>query len=392
MLRDDTNGWLEWQGFTRSRVFHVERGLRLPLERLSFLDGDGGFGRTATYLLPLGQGVWVTRRGVVGLYAHDLSREVWRLETEGWIATPVLSGDVILDGPDRNGDVLEVYVASGRVVRRGHIGRGLLVGFTQRTLLYSVAKELGRSTFRCVDRATWEVLWERDGLGRGTSAGEKYLIDDELNTVLGCVDAPTGRVKWTFEVAPEADRVAFRAGRRQLVPIRSGFPSVVAVGKRVIVVLDDSTVCSLDLETGKLLATAKPPFPGIQLVTETSVFFLQAFGLSEFDHRAMKEVERIEYRKEVEPLYGKQHPYPCAFWLTKESVIWTTMNGVLIGVSRKVGKDGRRTVWSDRPEKALMPIGEFPLAYGDYLYRAEKGDRLGLYCYRSMKPMRWGAA
>jgi hypothetical protein len=243
-----------------------------------------------------------------------------------------------------------------------------------------------------VDRETWSVLWEYPGIGKGASDRRRYLIDDELETVLRCVDARTGHVDWTFEVAPEADRTAFRAGQKQLVPIRSGFPSVVAVGKRVIVVLDDSTVCSLDLETGRLLAKAKPPFPGIQLVTETSVFFLQAFGLSEFDHREMKEVERIEYRKEVESLYGKEHPYPCAFWLTKESVIWTTMNGVLIGVSRKVGKDGRRTVWSDRPEKALMPIGEFPLAYGDYLYRAEKGDRLGLYCYRSMKPMRRGAA
>jgi hypothetical protein len=127
----------------------------------------------------------------------------------------------------------------------------------------------------------------------------------------------------------------------------------------------------------------RPPFPGINLVTATSIFFFQPFGLSEFDHRAMEEVSRIEFRKEVEPLYGSERPFPCAFWLTHESVIWTNLNGSLMGVSRNKAADGKRKVWIDRLPNAGTSIAEFPLAWGDYLYFMDRGPSLGLYCFWS---------
>jgi len=378
--------WIEWSGFTRQRLFRVCSGLRLPLERASFLDGEGGFGRTATYYLPCDRGVVVSRRGVISLHQHDLSGELWRVEHDGWSGTLIYDGRSILTGPSEHGEILEIDAERGKVTRRALLQLGMIKGFSSETLCQGLSTDTAAPLIRSLERASLNLLWERSGFGSCTSAEQKYLLDDERRTVLRCVDAKTGNVEWTFEVAPDAGRAAFRDGQKQLVPIRAGFPSVVAVDKRVIVVLEDSTVCSLELATGKLLARARPPFSGIHLVTETSVFFLQASGLSEFDHRTMKEVGRIEYGRDVEALYGKEHPYACAFWLTEESVIWTTLNGVLIGVSRKTDKSGKRVVWSDRPEKAVMPIGEFPLAYGDYLYRAEKGDRLGLYCYRSASP------
>lgn len=384
--------WLESAAFSSSRLFRVEAGLKLPLQRIGFLDGDGGFGRTATYFLPLEQGVWVSRRGVVALYSHDLTRELWRKETEGWLGRPTKWNDSIIDGPDDHGRFFEFDAGTGRVLRSETTSDGLLASVTQSTVLFSCSVALGSRLFRCRDRGTLAVLWERPGTGRATACEEKYLIDDCLGSILFCVDGRTGRVEWTFELGSEAERNDFLAGRKRLKTIKAGFPSVVSVGERIVVVLEDSTVLTLDARTGKVTGRAQPPFPGIHLVTEKSVFFLQAFGLSEFDHGRLKEVDRIEYRAEAEPVYGKAIPYPCAFWLTHESVIWTDLNGLLVGVSRQAGRGGKRDVWHDRPEKAAMPIADFPLAYGDYLYRAEKGDRLGLYCYRSAHAWDRGAA
>ena len=72
-----------------------------------------------------------------------------------------------------------------------------------------------------------------------------------------------------------------------------------------------------------------------------------------------------------------------AFWLSEESVIWTTMHGALMAASRKPGPDGKRLTWCEEIPDALMPIAEPPIGHGDYLYLTRKGENPELYCYKS---------
>jgi hypothetical protein len=378
--------WPEWRFLSRQRLFIVRHGLELPLERLAFLDGDGGFGRTATYFLPCAYGVFVGRRGVACLLQPDLSREIWRRETQGWITGPVFDGRAFTAFDDYGERVAFELETGGVSRRRAFEGLGLLMSLTTSTRLIRIFDREGKNPrLVSLDSDSLEQLWEARWSGSATGTDERYLIEDELATVLYCADARTGRVVWRFEFATVDERAAMRAGKARPVSIVQGYPSVVTPGDgRVIVILTDGHVCSLDLETGKLLAKARPPFLGIHLVTDASIFYLQPFGLSEFDHRTMKEVSRIEYRREVEPLYGKRAPLLAAFWITHESVIWTNVDGTLMGVSRQASANGRRKVWTDKPHpKAGTGFADFPLAYGDYFYFADMGDNLGLYCYRS---------
>jgi hypothetical protein len=210
-----------------------------------------------------------------------------------------------------------------------------------------------------------------------------YLVTEDLARTLVCLDAQTGEVHWTFQV-PD-DRPPSGPMRADRAPfIVSGLPSVAVVGEEVLVLSTSPTapVRRLSLKTGELLAAARPPIWGVYVVTERSIFFKQAFALSEFDHREMREVDRLEYRAEVEPLYKGQDRMVCGMCLTEESVVWTTMQGALMGVSRKRGPDGRRVTWTDHVG-GLIPLGVPPVAFGDYLYYASRaGD--GLRCYRSV--------
>jgi hypothetical protein len=374
-------GHLEWNGFTRQRVFRIEPGLALPLKRVAFLGGDGGFGRSATHFLPCRRGVAVSRRGLVSLHTFDLAHEIWRVELQGWAGMLLYDGEHLWVARTEDGTAIEIAEASGEIVRRTPIPDGLVKGFTGETLCMGGGNPRAPIVF-AVDRRTMAKLWERPGYGSCTSAGEKYMLDDEMGTVLRCVDARTGEVDWTFDVVPPAERAAAKAAQRRTNQIRAGFPSVVVVSDRVVVVTLDCAVRSLDLKTGELVRQASPPFPGISLVTERSVFFLQPTGLSEFDHGAMKETSRIEYPEEAAKLYGGDQRYPCAFWLTEESVIWTNLSGSLMGVARK-GKGKRRDSWADRLPGAMFPIAKFPLAQGDYFFVADQGENLGLYSYQA---------
>jgi outer membrane protein assembly factor BamB len=190
------------------------------------------------------------------------------------------------------------------------------------------------------------------------------------------LDARSGTVLWSLDLRRETGR--------EDAAIVAGFPSAVPVDKRVVIVLRFGEVWSVDLSTGRVLAKGRTPHPGIHLVTRNSVLFLSRFGLSEFDHRSMFEREWSEHAQDVAPLYGKETANPCAFWLTTDSLIWTDLNGILVGISRKKDRVGNRTIWNDHHRGALVPIADFPLAYGDHLYFADKGENLGLHCYRSV--------
>ncbi len=279
--------------------------------------------------------------------------------------------------------ILLIDIATGEIRESVVAPRCRFAGHTARTVVVRVS-EGDESSLCALDRATLDELWRcpaDPSLVVCPSIGERYLIATESGLRLRCLDAVTGKLVWEFE--PPGDELARKPldrGNR----IGTGFPSVAIAGDRVIVTTIEGKVHALSGETGELLAVETPPFRGPYLLTDTAVFFLQAFGLSEFDHREMREVERIEFRSEVEPLYQGNRPTVNAFWLTEESVIWTTMHGALMAVSRRPGPGNRRRTWME-DLGALMPIGVSPLGWGDYLYySAVTRDHLGfggLHCY-----------
>jgi outer membrane protein assembly factor BamB len=246
------------------------------------------------------------------------------------------------------------------------------------------------------DAGAWFLLWKREGLvamddqahrlwlraslpTHSVVAGGLVLLTENLDRELVAVNRADGNEQWRFEAPAEGDGESGR--RSQVIP--AAFPSVTVVGDRVIVLTMNFRVFVLSLATGEVIAQAKPAFPGWYVVTDRSIFFKQAFGLSEFDHRELKEVDRIQYRAEVEPLYKGQQVTVNAFCLSEQSVIWTTMHGALMGVSRKPGVDGRRATWCYEIPGGVMPLAEAPVAYGDYLYFTNKGQEPELLCFES---------
>jgi hypothetical protein len=158
---------------------------------------------------------------------------------------------------------------------------------------------------------------------------------------------------------------------------------VVVVGERVLVYPMTGLVYILSLGDGTVLAEVRPPFQGLKLTTERSIFFMSSAGLSEFDHRDLREVDRIDYRECVEPLYKGNRPTVAGYTLTEESVIWCASHGALMGVSRRPGPDGRRATWVHEG-LGSPPIAATPLVFGDHLYWVDHSPQYPLLCFRSV--------
>jgi hypothetical protein len=384
--------WPEWEGFSRERLFQVKPRLALPLEHCAFLPGDAGFGRAAVRFLPTNAGVLTSRQGSLTLHSHDLAQELWRVEMDAG-STLIFDGVAALVGTGAPVEVRRIDVRSGAVEARGKVPeRSTIVGFTEKTLLLYVA---GIQDLVGIDRESFAPLWKLTTLSlQNTSFGERYLIQDKM-AVLRCLDARTGEAQWHIDFSEPRFWEKRTSPPLEPLKIVQGYPSVVVVGDRLLVVLNDGRVCMLAPETGEVLDVARPGIEAprglvrpMHLITETSIFYLHAVGLVELDHRSMKEVSRIEFRQEVEPHYAitRGMPYPCAFWLSEESVIWTNLSGLLIGVSREARRVGSRTVWADWMPGALVPIAQFPMAFGEYIYFSEYGEKkVGLHCYRGSR-------
>lgn len=349
------------------------KGLRLPLVESGRVDGNTGSGRSAPSVCPVSVGVLVNQRGRVSLWSFDLKALRWARSVPGWGTGPLVHESKAMVGPT-GGSVWSFDVQSGEVVAKVPYERvGELVAADSQRLL------VRGGGFLTALNWDGQVIWKRETLPTHVRLREEsVLITEKLDRLLVCLKAGTGDELWRFE-APEGQGDVGR--RSQIIP--PGFPSVTVVGDRVIVLTMGFRIFILSLETGEVLAQTKPPFPGSYVVTETSIFFKQAFGLSEFNHRELKEVDRIEYRAEIEPLYKGNQTTVNAFCLSEESVIWTTMHGALMGVSRRPGPDGKRVTWCQEIPGAIMPLAEAPVVYGDYLYFTKKGENPELLCFRS---------
>jgi hypothetical protein len=322
------------------------------------------------------------------MHEHELGREVWRRPVNGWVGTFVLD-DLIWTGPDDGSlPMMMLDPADGSVVREAHMPMGVIIGVSEDALLLLDVSSNTELRLAAVGRRSLKPLWSREGgCSDCANAGSRFLIQHDMRAVVTCLDVATGKVEWTHDFEADWPATSGRgAGRR--IGIATGFPSLVPVGDRVIVVLQDRTVCVLDLASGRLLEAKRTSYAEPHVVTGTSIFFLDPYSLSEFDHSSMKEVSRIGFRREVLPLYGRHTPSVCGFWLSNESVIWTTRHGSVMGVSRGANEDGRRVAWVD-DLGAVLPYGEFPLAHGDYLYVRDSGGKdwkhFGLYSFGSWK-------
>jgi hypothetical protein len=315
---------------------------------------------------------------------------MWRMEVPEWLGTIICEGETALVGT--LGKVWRIDSKSGAVIERASIPeKAGIVGFTDETLLAWLPVGQTGGDLVALDRESFAPLWRHGALGQHASFNESYLIQDKLGTILRCLNATTGDVLWHVDFS-ESRFWEKRLAPPERLKIVQGYPSVVVVGERVLVVLNDGRLCVLRADSGEVLAIVRPGIEAprgqqrpMHLITETSIFYLHAFAMVEFNHRSMKEVSRIVFRREVEPHYARQRgiPYPCAFWVSEESVIWTNMSGLLIGVSRETDRDGTRTVWTDWMPGALVPVAQFPLAYGEYIYFSEYGEKkVGLHCYR----------
>lgn len=353
-----------------SGAYLVAPGPKLPLVASHSLDGDAGFGKSAPSVLPTEMGVLVSQRGRIALFTLDLGRELWRVEGEGWCDVGIRCGAKVIAGPF-NGSIQEFEIVDGTAGRRCPIDDETvaLVGTHEDWLLV-------RRPGVGLQSIDWrgEVRWVRPPNGVSEAISEGLLVQaEDLDRRLVCIDLASGAVRWSWIVPPG---VSARTARVR-------FGGCVVVERQVLVRTLDDRLFVLDVATGQVVAEGTAPQPGAVLVSETNSFFKQPFGLVEFDHREMREVGRAEYRSEVEPLYAGNAPTVNAFCLTEESVVWTTMHGVLMGVSRRPGPAGKRVTWSYEVPGAIMPIAEPPVAWGDYLYFTKKSENPELLCFKS---------
>ncbi len=369
---------------TQTRLVEARPGLKLPLARVGLFPRRGG-----AHFLPTKAGVVVGADERLILYDPELRSPIWEHPVPER-ASFVCTDDILLYGGvpwPKEEHLVAFDLKTGAVRKTAPVPHyAFFVGLTGSTVAMRV-KEAENQYAVCVfDRRTLKEIWRRPShpeLSHAPSAGERYLAPTKFGLSLQCLDAATGTCLWEF--APPGGDPKIKP---PLQPNRigGGFPSVAVAGERVIVTTFQEEVFSLAVENGEQLAHGKPPFRGAYLVTATSMFFAQAYGLSEFDHHQMREVSRVEYRREVEPLYKGQPPTVNGFWLTEDSVIWTTMHGAFMGVGR-TPEGGKRVTWGSDVD-ALMPIGQSPLGHGDYLYysvvaRDRESPQSGLHCYRS---------
>jgi hypothetical protein len=161
----------------------------------------------------------------------------------------------------------------------------------------------------------------------------------------------------------------------------AGFPSVSVVGDSALAITLDGRVFRLAIETGEITGKGRTPILGAYTVGRDAVSFATPFVLSEFSLRDFAEMERIEYRREVEPLYRGAGPSVNGVCVTSEAAIWTTMDGALMAVSR-TDAPGRRRVWREELARAIVAISDAPVAGAEHFYYTKKSpDSMELLCF-----------
>jgi hypothetical protein len=299
------------------------------------------------------------------LYSHDLGTEVWRQDYKGW-GTLFRSEGSVWIGPVE-GQILEFRISNGVLESSTpYEGVGTIRGRCGDISVISTA-----SSYEGI-RTDGLLLWRRDSRpGHSVFAGQLLLLTEAADQRIVAVDATDGRELWRAEPRARA------GGARATV-----FALAIANNDRVIAVLEDNTIVTLNRDTGEIMATGGPDVGGVALITPDCVLFKRPAGLSIWDHGAISEIERFEYEAEAALLYGSAPRRVHAFCPTKDTVIWSTGHAALMAVELRPAGRERRS-WSDHLAGALMPIGQAPFSWGPYLYYEWKGTSRLLRVYAS---------
>jgi hypothetical protein len=350
--------------------------LRLPIARVNWLHGDAGYGMSTPQYIPYEDGLIISRRGLLSAHNHDLSLQIWEHVVFDWPTPKHFRDEVFVGGQQRR--ILGFDKKSGQPTRSIEVPVDAFL-----FALSGSGPIMGDPRGDVLEGFDWDgkPLWRHNFGGVIPTAGIS-LVTGKLNESLIAVDEFSGDVLWRFSAPKTGDR----SSRDSTNHICAGYPGLVPIGERVLVTVLDGRVFSLDRRTGEVLSQGRTPVNGSFQVTPTSIFFAQPFCFSEFDHREMREVNRIEYRDEVQPLYGNHAPTLNAFCFSEEAVVWTTMHGALMGISREPCSPGKRTTWIEQKAHVLMPLAVPPLIWGNYMYFRQTSDSVeypcGLLCYR----------
>jgi hypothetical protein len=356
----------------------------LRLARKGYFDGTSAHGRAAPYYLATGSGVVLTSPSSLALYEPSLAACVWRREGIATASRFWTNGSSLYYGSasiaDGTGEeFLELDLATGRTMRGCSVPASLFVGATDNTILLLT---VAGSELLALDRSDLTELWRvpsHPELQTAPSSADMYFTTSPRGRQLQGLAAASGEIAWEFEPPGHGLSEAERRWNR--------VASCYVAGGRVVVTTLDGRVFALALDTGELLGSGEPESRGVHRIGPGAVYFLQPFGLSEYDYVRMREVGRVDYRSSVEGLYGEQEPSVRGFCVTDELVVWTTANGAVMATARSAEADTDRCVWVDSIPGALMPIGENPVECGGYIYLRVLADvhegPYGVYCWKT---------
>jgi hypothetical protein len=308
------------------------------LVRKIWIEGTTEFDVPAAHVLR--DGVLVSHNNYIGLYSHGLEHVRWFHEPPGARGSLGLflgSSNSILHKPE--GSVLTQYkVDTGAFVRSIETqAKDGLVGASDHNFLLMSIEEQTLMAFDWSGKLAWR--WKYDAFCDLVSTPESYVVV-EKGTRLHVLDAFSGKNLWKFEAELTGDK-GLQDRSNRLV---SGFPSVVALDDQLMIVLGDGRIFKLDLRTGEVIKTGHTPFRGPYQVGRQSVFILsqQSCRFAEYNHVLMREVSNVDLRKEMEPLFKGNQPSINALLVSEDSIVWTTMYGMLMGLERTAssGKKG----------------------------------------------------
>ncbi len=357
--------------------------LKLPLTRKAWMQGSTEYDVPAAQVLP--QGVLVSHNDYIGLYGYDLKNPRWfhkPIGAKGALGIAIGPSGTLLHKPE--GSILTQYkIATGEVVRSIETRtKADLVGSSDYNfLLHSIdGKTLTALDWSGVETWQWKYHLYCDFL----STPESYVVVD-TGTKLHVLDAPSGKEVWQFEAEQTGDK-GLRDRSNVLTP---GFPSLVAFDGQLMTIYGDGRIFKRHLSTGEVINTGQTPFRGAYQVSGESVFILNqsTCEFAEYNHRLMKEVSRQGLRQEMQQLFQGRLPTINALLVSEDSILWTTMYGMLMGLERHAKPGRRRIGWVDSLEGAVMPIGVPPKATAEYMYYSaisiKSEVRKGLVCYQS---------
>jgi hypothetical protein len=329
--------------------------------------------------LPRGEGVIVCCRGELALYSHDLSRKKWSLRTPGWSDTLVVDDTTVLNGPDEHGTLLEVSLATGELIQRRTISPGLVVGFTNSTLLLTLSGSPRR--YQAIDKATCGVLWTGEGKASAASQGERYVLQTERGQRIAYVDARGGHEYWSckLEACPETrGRGLSGVGR-----IRQGRQGPAITGRSVVVVLEDGSLVAFSERTGRIHGMVEAAILGAHVVTDRHVFSLGSNGIVAWDVETLCETHRRPLDEGLRRYLGDEVKTIAGCWASSNAVCGVTLGGTIF--CQLLADDAPDPAyWAERLEGGLARRSESPLGCGEYIYFSDRGHNLALHAFRGV--------